>query len=104
MANLTIKTNNQPRDLFCWHDLADKWRAEFDYVADDDQHSPRFVYYKGYWYDVCEFMRTPRDEAARQELNELAEWDGYQSDSFFSGIVLRYVDDFERAILGTYYS
>jgi hypothetical protein len=29
-------------------------------------------------------------------------WDGYRSDSYFSGIVVRYVDDGERVIAGLY--
>lgn len=104
MANLTIKTNNQPRELLARFELPAKAQEDFDYMTDDDACSPRIVKYRGQYYDVNEFTRTPHDEVARQNLNSLANWDGYQSDSYFSGIVLRYVDDCERVVVGTYYS
>ena len=104
MATLTIITNRQPRELFALCDLPEKARKDFDYIEDDEQFSPRLFVYKGNYYDVCEFMRTPCDESARQELNELSAWDGYASDSYFSGVVVKYVDRFERVIVGRYYS
>lgn len=55
----------------------------------------RFFNYKNAWFDTCEFMRTP---------SALNAWDGYQSDTFFSGTLVRYVDDFERVIVGRYFS
>lgn len=101
---LTIKTNNQPRELLARFELPAKAQEDFDYMSDDDAYSPRIVAYKGQFYDVNEFMRTPHDEAARLELNQLSRWDGYQSDSYFSGIVIKYVDNCERVIVGMYYS
>ena len=103
MNKLTIVTNRQPRELLALCDLPEKARKDFDYIEDEDQFSPRLFAYKGNYYDVCEFMLTPRDEPARQELNELAAWDGYSPDSYFSGVVLKYVDDCERVIVGRYY-
>jgi len=104
MNTLTIITNNRPRDLLSLVDLPEKTRADFDYIEGDEVYSPRFVAYRGHYYDVCEFMCTPQREPARQELNELAAWDGYQSDSYFSGTVIKYVDRFERVIVGRYYA
>jgi len=34
----------------------------------------------------------------------MRKWDGYQSDSFYSGVLVKYVEDFERVIMATYYS
>ena len=105
MANLTIITNNRPRDLLCLADIPKRIASsEFGYIDGEEFYSLRIVAYRGEYYDVCEFMRTPNDETARQELNGLAAWDGYQSDSYFSGVVVRYVDDYERVIVGRYYS
>ena len=36
----------------------------------------------------------------RDHAGELSKWDGIQTDSFFSGIVIRYCDDFERVVVG----
>lgn len=105
MANLTIITNNRPRDLLCLADIPKHIAIdEFGYIDSGEFYTPRIVAYRGAFYDVNEFTRTPNNEPARQELNDLSAWDGYQSNSYFSGVVLRYVDNFERVIVGRYYS
>lgn len=91
---LTIRTNNAPRNLLGWHDLTAKEQAEFDYI--DDPESATFFRYRGWPYDLNE-MLSAHDMPFKG-------WDGYSSDSFFSGIVIRLVDDGERVICGTYYS
>lgn len=93
--SLTVITNNKPRNLLTWHDLPKKAQVDLDYLSEDDRHSDRIVMYKGEFYDVHEFMRVTGDE--------LKTWDGYMSHSYFSGLVVRYVDDFERVITGRYY-
>ena len=99
---MQIITNNQYRNLIYGYELTESEKSEFDYIFDIDSHN--FIRYKGEIYDVYEFMPTPHDEPARQELNELAMWDGYQSDSYFSGIVIKYSDDLEQVKIGTYIS
>jgi len=92
---LTIRTNNAPRDLLCWHDLSTRERKEFDYI--DDKESASFFRYRGWSYDLGEMMNVPSGSG-------LESWHGYHSDSYFSGIVIKLVDDGERVICGTYYS
>lgn len=93
-----IKTNNVPRDLFYGHELNDKERKEFDYISDEDLSSHEFFRYKGEVYDPSDFMRA-------NEISDLKGWDGYASDSFFSGIVIKYADEYcETIIVGTYTS
>ena len=104
MSKLTIRTNNHWRSPVYGYELTDKERAEFDYIPAEELDSRDFLRYRGWVYDPSEFMRTPQNESARQELNELSNWHGYQSDSFFSGIVVRYSDDCEQYQIGTYYS
>jgi len=99
---MKITTNNVPRNLVCFHDLPDTAQSDFDYVSGDDLYSPRFFSYRGAWYDTNEFMRF--DYANAFSGPQFAKWDGYQSETFFSGIVVRYVDDFERVIVGLYFS
>ena len=90
---MTIKTNNVPRDVLSWYELTDAERAEFDYLdSDTAQSDASFFRYRGNIYDLGEFMISP-----------LKGWDGYHSDSYFSGILVRYVEDCERVIVATYY-
>lgn len=90
---MKITTNNQPRELVAFEDLPESERENFDYVAGKGRFVPRFFCYRGAWYDVGEFVRA-----------EIASWDGVQSDTYFSGVLIRYVDDCERVIVGRYYS
>lgn len=107
---VNIKTNHQPRDLVSWELLPEAVRTEhFPDVTGDDQFAPRYVQYRERWYDTSDC-----DGLARNI--EIAGWDLYQSDSFYSGIVFRWpladpprtaadgdpVYDYDRVIVGTY--
>lgn len=96
---ITIKTNHHWHELLTWHDIPESERADFDYIDSEERFSPRMFCYRGRWYDTNEFFVIPQSLPA-----ELREWSGYQSDSYFSGVVVRYSDDFEQVQVGTYYS
>lgn len=95
-----IKTNWQPRNVIYWHELTDKEKEEFNYLdSEDEQESAAFFRYKGWTYDLGEFMRI-----GPTRLTGWEKFDGYLSDSFFSGILVRYVDHHaEQVIAATYY-
>ena len=99
---LTIKSNNVPRNYSYGSDFNGKERTEmleqFDYLTEEDFNQHRFVHYKGFWYDLCDFMLV-RDN----ELKKL-KWDGISTDSFFSGVIVRYVEDDEQVVVGTCFS
>jgi len=101
---ITVKTNHVPRDVIDSSQLTAKEREEFSYhnwtALENGEDSADFFRYKGETYDVGEFMTT----STLPEFNPLTRWDGYHSDSFFSGIVIRYVDNGERIIVGTFYA
>ena len=90
---MKIITNNQPRNLIYGYELTDSEKEDFDYIENIDSHD--FFRFKGIVYDPSEFMTSPTIEP---------DWQGYQSASFFSGIVIRYTDDFEQVVCGTYLS
>ena len=102
MASLTVKTNNVPREYIYGSCFQGKERMEmlnqFDYLTEEEFDSCSFVNYKGHWYDLGEFMRV-----GDSELGKL-KWQGYSSDSYFSGVAIRYVEDDERIVIGTYLS
>lgn len=103
MQNLTIKTNNKPRFTIDSYELTEKERNEFDYLnweaIDKGDDSATFFRYKGQLYDIGEFMRTDNTNEAMKG------WHGYSPDSFFSGVLIRYVsDDCEQIIIGQYSS
>ena len=103
MNDVTLLTNNRARELVSFYDLPEKDQADFDYVDEDDRYNPRFFRYRGAWYDTHEFERLPKNGHAFWNENR-ANWDGYQSDSFFSGVLIRYLGDYEQVVVGRYCS
>lgn len=80
-------------------EMPEKIRADFDYVY--DEHEPRFVCYRGEWYDVHDTQRIEPDNgrvhrmgwAMRVHPGEpLASYDGIMTDSYFSGVAFRFLD------------
>ena len=94
---MKIITNNKPRHVLTWYDLTPREQSEFvGYLDDDDkQSSADFVRYRGWVYDLGEFMRAPDD---------LKPFHGYTSDSAFSGVLCRFVGHGDSVIMGRYYS
>ena len=99
---MNVITNNKPRALLTWTELPEGiGESEFDYVDDADRYEPRFFKYRGAWYDAFEFEYIS-DQPCYAPFR--GKWDGVQTDSFFSGIVLRWFDEFNSVIVGRYYA
>ena len=96
---MTIKTDKKWKYLKSGDELPKKWRKEFDYLTDAQYTDVRFAYYNKYYYDVQEFMRFEGGNFR----NEFSGWDGYSSDSYFFGIVIKLSSDGERYKIGYYY-
>jgi hypothetical protein len=102
---LTIKTNNQPREtfsglcaeLYIGDAETAKLRSQFDYLTDTEFEDEQFVAYKGYYYSLSDFMRTP------SACDSFDGWDGYSSDSFFSGVLIKLLEDGD-VVMGRYCS
>jgi len=106
---MNIITNNHPRDVIeAWEldgPTLDKIKKEFDYIAWDDVESGtynvHFFQYKGELYDLDEFQPTsgyPADSPLR-------EWSGYISDTFFSGVLIKWAnEDMDKIVVGRFYT
>jgi hypothetical protein len=97
---MEIITNNQPRHanygMYFAGSLRQKLLAEFDYLSEEEFDIAEFFNYRGNWYSVGEFkwvVASPHEH--------LYGWDGYHSDSYFSGIVIKYLYG-EGVIVGRY--
>lgn len=93
MSEITIITNNQPRDILHGFQLPKKYREEFDYLTDEEYGDHAFFIYKKQAYSLSEFIRS----------ENFKNWDGYSSDSFFSGVLIKIVDEGDSVIVGWYY-
>ena len=96
MTDLTIITNNLPRNLVYGYELTESEKADFDHLDDIDSHD--FFRYRGNIYNPSEFMSTTASVSS-----PFPEWQGYESDSCFSGTVIKYTEDCEQVIVGRYY-
>lgn len=91
---MLIKSNHQYRNLLSWFELSEQEQSEFEGVSNISQYD--FVRYKGNIYIVSDFMRTPET---------LSDWDGVQSDSYFSGVLIKFDTDFGDTVkMATYIS
>lgn len=90
MSETKVITNNHPRDiLYIWDfskEEAVKVKEEFDWIK--DWESAQFFKYNGDIYSLDEFL-TLHDHALYPE--EFKGWDGYSSDSYFSGVLVKWV-------------
>jgi hypothetical protein len=103
---MQITTNNIPRFTIDGFDLSPNELAEFDYL--EDPAASTFIRYKGQLYDLGEFMRVPDGAFGLSNINEgqpVTCWEGYLSDTYFSGVLIRYADSScESVVVGRYYS
>lgn len=100
---MTIRTNNVPRLIIDGYELTSEERGEFDYYSwpnvkslhpypSKDGEEAIFVRYWGQLFDLGEFTAT-----------ELEGWHGIQTDTFFSGTLVRFVDE-DHVIVGRVYA
>lgn len=106
MTALTIICNNVPRDIVDAWELTVAERDEFDYLdwekIEAGEDSASFVRYKGDLIDLGDLERWTHAPITYMQ----AEFDAYRSDSFFSGLLFRYVEEDGdwRIIVGRYFS
>jgi len=101
----TIITNNIPRDILYGYDLTREELDEFDYLDADEIGCHAFFKYRGWVYDLGDFMVSTTTWISAAGCvtvnNPLLDWDGYFCDSHFSRVVVKYVEEtFEKVIVG----
>ena len=108
---VTVVTNNHPRDLVSSYEvngkLEAKLRKEFDYITDEEWYEEcfnRFFCYKDQWYDVNNFevLTTMWGTNAGSLRNQ--GWQGVLHNAFYSGILVKYAGgEFDQVVVGKYY-
>ncbi len=106
-TSLKIVTNNHARPVISGFELTEAEAKEFDYM--DDVTEGSFVRYKGSVYDLNEFSRviphgSQRNHPMDTDNPAFAGWSGYMSESFFSGLLIRYTNGFESVVVARYCS
>ena len=101
---MKIKTNNHWRQFSYRNEvpgsvLADQFDWTNEAHEEHGDYSDGFFQYRGYWYHLSDFMRWTCPQEGFEQY-----WDGYSSDSFFSGVFIKISDDGEEYQIGTYTS
>lgn len=106
---MKVTTDHRPRRLEAWIDLPEKQRDDYDYLDHTEHFTPRFVRYRGAWYDTFDTqpIRTGKKqlmyECVVDESSPLSKWDAMLTETFFSGVLFKFVDE-DLVICGRYYT
>ena len=99
---LNVVTNNQPRKLMGLFEFNSKdqvkIREKFDWM-DEVEDTYSFFKYKGEIMHLSEFLNLNSSCPG-----ELRNWHGYSSDTYFSGVIVRLVNDNEEVVVGSFFS
>ena len=96
---MRIISNFQDRDiLFSYEVPPSVLDNEFDYHSPENRENALFFVYKKQYYCLDQFMRT-EDKRLKDKG-----WDGYHSDSYFSGILVRLDLENDKVKVATYNS
>lgn len=104
---MKITTNHNRRRILDSWELTLKEAEQFDYLDWDKLRegtdSASFFRFKGEVYNLGDFVRT-YESGQYDEKNQTHQWDGYMSDSYFSGMLVKYakLDDDDMIIVGVY--
>lgn len=96
-----LRTDNKWRNFLYGYELPKKWRKHFDWMNDEEFETMNFVKTPGknkWYYALDEFMITSNMAMFP------GVWDGYHSDTYFSGHVIRVSTDGEQYKIGYFYS
>jgi hypothetical protein len=95
---LTVKSDLKWKDFKYGYEVPKSvLKKQFDHLYDSKAHDS-FFKFRGYWYHLSDFMLTEKDEELLR-----AGWQGYHSDTYFSGVLIKLSSDGESYIIGTYY-
>jgi hypothetical protein len=100
---IRIITNNQPRPIVDPWELTPTEREKFDYLdwqaIENGTDSATFLRYKGELYSLSEFS-TDWGITKGGGLPECFKgWDGYLSDSFWSGLLVKFDPDYPEYVI-----
>lgn len=81
---MKIVTNNHMKMFKYGYEVPTDVHADYNWL-DGDERQDGWIKYRDSWLHISDFMRTSDDD--------FKGWDGYMSDTYFSGVVIRHVSD-----------
>lgn len=100
--SITIKTNNQWRELISFDELSLDEQASHDY---DEDETGTYFRYKGHAYNLGDFVKFGTPWSRKPEADDpLSQWDGILNESAFSGVLVKLSDCGDGVKVARYYS
>ena len=106
--NVKIITNNHWRlfDYF-WDFTAEEQatiKSDYDHMSNDEIETGDWFKYRGRFYGLCDFMSLHNTIHCPNPPESMRGWDGYLSDSFFSGVLIKISDCRDAYKIATFIS
>mgnify|MGYP003384678371 FL=1 len=101
MTTLKITTNNVPRLLLYGYELPANQYTEFDYLTPEEYEQASFIAYKGNYYHTGDLMRIDSREFF---AGPFYEWDAYEGNTYFSGVLFKFSECGEYVTCASYTS
>ena len=90
---MKITTDNK------WRPLLDRSEVSLKFLENEldwCKAETGYIWYKGWWYHISEFILNTKLDI------ELKDWDGYMSETVFSGVLVKVDRECESVIMGSY--
>jgi hypothetical protein len=99
-----VITNGHPRPVILASELTEDDLRRLGYTPDEGD---TFVHYRDWIYPISDFSTTwglSRNSEGSTTPADLQGWHGFLSDSYFTGIVLRYTEDNDFVVVGRFHT
>ncbi len=95
---ITIKTDHKWKNFLYRYDVPNKvLNDQFSHLSEDDANDG-FICYHGHYYHLYDFMRYDGKDPV------MGAYDGYASDGYFSGVLLKVSRDGEQYQIASFIS
>jgi len=98
-----IITNHHWNQFYYRDSVPQKVLLDYDHL-DYDESMDGWIWYRKTWYHISDFMSCHNEIYSPNNPFKKFGYDGYLSDSFFSGILIKVSDDNEEYQIATYIS
>ena len=94
MSEVKIISNYHLRETQYFYELSDKDQtiveSQYDWMDKEELDESQFFKYRDSWYSFCDFMSLHNKVYCPNPPDFMVGWDGYLTDSFFSGVLICY--------------
>jgi len=103
MSSCKIITDHKWKSFKYGYEVPENILIEYDHLNNDEKMDG-WIKYRACWYHLSDFMSCHNEMYSPNNPFKRFGYDGYLSDSFFSGVLIKVSDDSENYQIATYIS